>query len=46
MDGSTTNGSPTASSSEVPACYIKAKEHKVRYSMRRLEQQQDELFQL
>lgn len=40
LDG--TNGS----NSEVPTCYIKAKENKVRYSMRRLEQQQDELFQL
>ena len=40
------NGTSSPSNHEVPACYIKAKEHKVRYSMRRLEQQQDELFQL
>jgi hypothetical protein len=38
--------SSNGSNKEVPTCYIKAKEHKVRYSMRRLEQQQDELFQL
>ena len=29
-----------------PACYIRTGDNKVRYSMRRLEQEQDELFQL
>lgn len=31
---------------ELPACYIRTADNKVRYSMRRLEQEQDELFQL
>jgi hypothetical protein len=31
---------------ELPACYIRTADNKVRYSMRKLEQEQDELFQL
>lgn len=33
-------------SEELPACYIRPGDNKVRYSMRRLEREQDELFQL
>lgn len=37
---------PNGSSPELPACYIRTADNKVRYSMRKLEQEQDELFQL
>ena len=40
--GSVSNGE----TEELPACYIRTVDNKVRYSMRRLEQEQDELFQL
>lgn len=42
LDSASSNGG----GEEVPACYIRTADSKVRYSMRRLEQEQDELFQL